>query len=462
VLRDQPYLYYRLNESSGSVVHDTSPNGHDATAGAGAVHNAPGALGSGDPAFSMPAASSYSTRVVLPAGLGGAGWSEATVEAWVQILAVPGSSSVITEEGQSSATFIGFNASNTFTGASLIADGAYNSLTGPALSAGWHHVVFVAKTGASRLYIDGAVVATNNTVFATLGAASSQSFGGTNATVDEFAIYHRALTAADVARHYALRADGHASADFDGNASNDIVLRNASTGANALWLMNRTAYASTANLPYLPSDFRIEGAADFDGDGQYDLLLRNYTNGNDALWLMNGTALKAIVNLPWLPTASDFRFEGTGDMNGDGWPDILIRNYTNGNDAVWLMNGTSFSGVANLPALPDPNYRMAGSGDFDGDGKADIVWRNRVTGNDAVWLMNGLTLSSIANLPALPNTDYRFNGIADYDGDGKPDLVLRNYSNGANALWLLDGVALKSVVNLPMLPNTAYEIVGPR
>jgi hypothetical protein len=105
---------------------------------------------------------------------------------------------------------------------------------------------------------------------------------------------------------------------------------------------------------------------------------------------------------------------------------------------------------------------MQGSADFNGDGKADIIWRNTATGQNAVWLMNGTSLLSIVDLPALPNTAYRIGAIADYNADGHPDLVWRNSSTGQNAFWLLNGAAMGSIVDLPGLANPAYEIAGPR
>jgi hypothetical protein len=445
VAADQAVAYYRLDEPGGTVAHDSSANRLDATCTPTVLWNAQGALGSRDPAASF--ANAAIQQISLPGTWGGPSWTEATLEAWVRLAQGP-----FTNAGSADSAIINVEPPSN--------SAIY--LPVPAIPPGWHYLVVVAQSGASRLYLDGVVVAEDSLPFSNLRVTTEALvIAGQDAQVDEVAIYRRALTAADVARHYALRSD-RLTADLDGNGSNDLVLRNASTGANALWLLNRTSYVSTENLPFLPSDFRIEGAADFDRDGQTDLLLRNYANGNNAIWLMNGTSIKGIVNLPWLPTTSGFRFEGTADVNADGSPDILIRNYGNGNNAVWEMNDAAFAAVENLPALPDPNYRMVGGGDFNGDGKADIVWRNQVTGNNAVWLMNGTSLLSVANLPALPNTAYHFSGIADYDVDGKPDIVLRNYTTGANAIWLLNGTALKSIADLPTLPNPAYEIVGPR
>ena len=196
---------------------------------------------------------------------------------------------------------------------------------------------------------------------------------------------------------------------------------------------------------------------DFNGDSTNDIVLRNYATGQDALWLMNGTTLMSIVDLPALPNAN-YRFEGTADFNGDGSNDIVLRNQLTGQDALWLMNGTSLSMIVDLPALANANYHFQGTGDFNHDGYPDIILRNFVTGQDALWLMNGTSLSMIVDLPALPNTNYQFAGAADFNGDGNVDIVLRNYATGQNALWLMNGTSLMTIVDLPALPNTNYRI----
>jgi hypothetical protein len=251
--------------------------------------------------------------------------------------------------------------------------------------------------------------------------------------------------------------------DFTGDGKPDVLLRNYSTGQDALWPMNGTTWTGTIiDLPALPlTTYRFEGTGDFNADGKNDVLLRNGTTGQNALWLMNGTTLNGIVDLPALPNTA-YKFEGTGDFNADGKPDIILRNTTTGQDALWLMNGTALQSIVDLPALANVAYRFESCGDFNADGKPDIVLRNYTTGQNAIWLMNGTVLQSIVDLPALPNTSYRIDAVADFNNDTKPDIVLRNYSTGQNAIWIMNGTSLSSVVDLPALPNVSYEINGPR
>jgi hypothetical protein len=198
---------------------------------------------------------------------------------------------------------------------------------------------------------------------------------------------------------------------------------------------------------------------DFNGDNKPDIVLRNYSTGQDALWLMNGTAFSSIVDLPALPAAA-YHIEGTADFNADGKTDIVLRNHSTGQNALWIMNGTSLSTIVDLPALANTDYHIEGTGDFNGDTKPDIILRNYVTGQDALWIMNGTSLSTILDLPALPNTSYRFESCGDFNADGKLDLLLRNYSTGQNALWLMNGTSLSTIVDLPALANVSYRFDG--
>jgi hypothetical protein len=255
-----------------------------------------------------------------------------------------------------------------------------------------------------------------------------------------------------------------ARGDIDQSHTNDLLFENRLTGARAAWLLSNTpAYLSTANLPTLTDvNWQIVASADFSGDGSSDILLRNYSTGANAVWLMRGTTYLSTVNLPALPD-TNFRFCGIADFNHDGFWDILVRNPVTGVDAIWLMNGTALASVANLPTLAGMQYIFAGTRDFNSNADNDIVIRNTATGDNAIWLMNGTTFSGvIINLPALPDTNYELSAVSDYDQDGFRDLVWRNKVTGANAIWLMNGYTVNTIVNLPTLADTNWHMTGPR
>ncbi|MCP4155373.1 MAG: VCBS repeat-containing protein [bacterium] len=104
-------------------------------------------------------------------------------------------------------------------------------------------------------------------------------------------------------------------------------------------------------------------------------------------------------NLDWL-------IVGTGDFNGDNKTDILWRNKNNGQNALWLMDGTIRSSTQFLTDVADPDWKIKGTGDFNNDGHTDILWRNTGNGQIALWLMDGTTRTSTQFL-LTPNAPTR-------------------------------------------------------
>ena len=81
-------------------------------------------------------------------------------------------------------------------------------------NANWHHVVATQDGTSTRLYVDGVLVGgplartwTGSTFTDNfrVGQYAGTSGSAANASVDEVAVYNRALTAAEVAEHYAAR-----------------------------------------------------------------------------------------------------------------------------------------------------------------------------------------------------------------------------------------------------------------
>jgi hypothetical protein len=138
---------------------------------------------------------------------------------------------------------------------------------------------------------------------------------------------------------------------------------------------------------------------DVDGDGKADLLWRNTSSGQNAVWFINGTAYNGAVGLP--PTTPDWLLTGEGDFNADGKADILWRNSTTGDNAIWLLSGAGFSSGAGLLAVADTNWKVVGTGDFNADHKTDLLWRNSVNGNNAIWLLDGATIIGSGRLPPV-------------------------------------------------------------
>ena len=92
------------------------------------------------------------------------------------------------------------------------------------------------------------------------------------------------------------------------------------------------------------------------------------------------------------------------DVDGDGKADLVWRNTSNGNTAIWLLDGTAIKSTG-FPGGVPLTWEIAGVGDVDADGKADVIWRNTASGTVAVWLMDGLTITSVG-FPGSASTEW--------------------------------------------------------
>jgi hypothetical protein len=231
-----------------------------------------------------------------------------------------------------------------------------------------------------------------------------------------------------------------ATHDFNGDGYSDMLWRDTS-GNMAIWEMQGSTIAnpSSSGLGGVATTWSIVGQHDFNGDGNADMLWHD-TSGNLAIWEMNGTSILNSNSAGLGAVSTVWSVAGVGDFNGDGYADILWRNTTTGDVAIWEMNGTtilnpSSAGVGNVAT----NWSAVGVGDFNGDGKADILWQNTSNGNLAIYLMNGTTITSSATFANLGA--YSVVGIGDFNGDGKSDILLRDTA-GDIAIWEMNGTTI--------------------
>ena len=202
--------------------------------------------------------------------------------------------------------------------------------------------------------------------------------------------------------------------DFNGDGKQDIVWRNQATGQDLVWLMNGTTYVSTLSLTTVPdTNWRIESVNDFNGDGKPDLLWRHYGIGMNVIWYMNGATLLSSVTLTSAPDLA-WRMVGSGNLNGDGAQDIVWRNSTNGEALVWFMSGANSATLASSAAIwpsMSADIQIDAVSSYNGDSISDIVLRNYTTGQDVAWIMSPSgTISTTLSFPAETNLNWHIVG----------------------------------------------------
>jgi hypothetical protein len=236
-----------------------------------------------------------------------------------------------------------------------------------------------------------------------------------------------------------------ATADMDLDGHVDLVWRNPATSKQQVWLMNGEQYKSTVALTPDATDVDeyIAGVADMDGDGHNDLVWRNARTGTNAVWHMNKTTYSRTTLLTSVDAAWQLR--GVGDLNGDGHADLVWRNRTSGQNSVWFMNRTTLSSSAALTTVTDLSWSLETVTDFDRNGRADLVWRHLGNGSNTVWFMDGAIMRSSVTLVAAPDLNWRIVGAR----RGPAQVVRMADAMAARRTFLGAYVTTPSVQNVP-------------
>ena len=217
-----------------------------------------------------------------------------------------------------------------------------------------------------------------------------------------------------------------ASADFDGDGSNDLVVPNQDSNTVSVLLgVGDGTFGVPADYPTGAAP-RTVATADVDGDGAVDLAVANKDSNDVSILLGRGDGT--------FEPAGRVDSGGKGprtiaatDLDADGSPDLVVANRFSDSIGVLLGRGDgTFDGAVSYPT-GDRAYEVAGS-DFDGDGAVDLAVTNPDSDDVSVLLGRGDgTLGKPRNYKMGAGSSPYTVGSADFDGDGNDDLVIGNY-----------------------------------
>lgn len=236
------------------------------------------------------------------------------------------------------------------------------------------------------------------------------------------------------------------------------------------------AASSARAQPPLPQGVR----GDFNGDAQIDVLWRHVNSHRLAVWFMDEASRITGTLLPDPPPQSGWKPVGTADFDGDTKTDIVWRNSTSGNTAIWFMDGIQHVGgqlvdpapMATVQESPS-SWVFVGTGDFNGDGQDDFVWKNVAhdifQGYIRIWEIEpaAATSPAVALQEEETNPDERIDldwyiaGLGDMTADGQAnvDLLWRHTPTNALEIWRMNHYQRVGV--LPIVIGTGETYPGP-
>ena len=223
-----------------------------------------------------------------------------------------------------------------------------------------------------------------------------------------------------------------------------------------------STYSSNGNIYTQPLTYLRTVKNDFSASGVSCILFRNASNGDMGYYQLDASgAFAGWRGIVGSPTA--YTVVGTGDFNGDGVTDVLMRNNTIGGDTgFYQMNSDGSLQGWHTIGSSSTDYSVVGAGDFNGDGITDVLFRNNALGGDTGFYQvssDGSGALQGWRSVGSSNTDYSVVGAADFNGDSVTDILFRNNDDRRYRLLpaqqrrLVPGLAWRRVVEHGLCPR---------
>jgi hypothetical protein len=251
--------------------------------------------------------------------------------------------------------------------------------------------------------------------------------------------------AAAVAAAGDVNADGFGDALFGSPTLNTVSVFH-STGAALAASVTATLVGPTGSLRFGAA---VSSAGDINGDGYADVIVGAPGSSRAFVYRGGANGIDASTLLALTPTGGSANFgvsvAGLGDVNADGFADVAVG--TDGSNIVYLWYGAA-SGLGATPTgLSAPAGalgfgRVAGAGDVNGDGYPDVVVGAYTTGAAYLFLGGPMGPSTMPNATfTAPGTQFgaALDGVGDVNGDGFGDVVVG--APGSDTAYLFYGRA---------------------
>jgi hypothetical protein len=244
-----------------------------------------------------------------------------------------------------------------------------------------------------------------------------------------------------------LNADGYADVIVGGTYTNTVYVFLGAAGGPLTSPLTLLAPAGAVYFGQV-----VAAAGDVNGDGFADILVGapGMDSGNAYLYLGEASGVSGAPQvLTWTgsPQVNNFGrlVAGAGDVNGDGFADVVVG--TGAGPTSLYLGGSG--GLSMMPALLSlSGYQLAGAGDVNGDGFGDVLVGGQSSGGGAASVYLG-GASGLSQMPevlttssaSILNPGYVVAGAGDVNGDGLADVLVGAPTTSGGGAYVFFGAS---------------------
>ncbi len=224
--------------------------------------------------------------------------------------------------------------------------------------------------------------------------------------------------------------------DINGDGYADVMAGDFITNTAYLYLGSTSGLSSTIATMLSQSGGYFGGslapAGDVNGDGYSDVIIG--ATGGEAAYVYLGSASGISPTGTKLSGAGNYfgySVASAGDVNGDGYADVIVGDDFDNQAYVYLGSASGISTTGTLlhgNGSSTQSQQVAGAGDINGDGYSDILIGEPKANTVYLFLGSSSGISSMGSTLALPSGAMSFGaavaGAGDVNGDGLPDLLV--------------------------------------
>lgn len=207
----------------------------------------------------------------------------------------------------------------------------------------------------------------------------------------------------------------------------------------------------------LTPDWTVRGLGDFTRDGVLDPLIQR-TDG--LLYFFDLDRSGGNSGFTDILNAPGWTLVGIGDLDRDGASDLVIQNDSDGTTYYANIDGGAVVGWGFVAGgLSGTGWRGVGVGDLDGDGFDDVVFRNVHTGQ--IWAVDMLGGTN-AGWYVVSNDlagGWVVDAVLDKDNDGFDDVFVRQVSDGSVYAADMDAGVFTGFDPIRLSPGAEWSLV---